>query len=266
MKRKYLYLILAISVITITFFLSPYFSPKKIELANVSGYMDKDKALTVIQKKQHENFILTRLSLKATLLNQFPQIATVSVSFGPSQTLIVKITAKPLWLKFIAQNKVYWCSKDGSLLDVDPESTEPLTNLTIYYPNNKPITYSSNKIPKETLERFRVIKEVLTKNFPKETFKLSSNMYRRPAIFIDEFLTEHPSIEKSLSSTAAPIQWILNWENIQIYLGKLSDIESKINALTIFINYAKKHNLLSSIESIDLRIKNKLFVKYFYEK
>lgn len=196
---------------------------------------DLEKMVSPLRGKNVLSVVLS-VYLKSRYQHPFPQVEAMHYRITFPGHLSVKIIEKKPWIAFVTNEEVFLYSKDGVLLNAGSDvMANP--NQVVIIRGIPPATYEDG--------------QALEPHFLEEMIHMIDN--------IQHYL---PNSNLQIDFLATGHVTLLKDDVLPIKLGEMIDIDKKFKNLADFFNYYKTLEEPKTIQYIDLRLPDKVIVRY----
>jgi cell division septal protein FtsQ len=237
--KKILWVFIVILIITglVLFINNKKFFISEI-IINNNHFVAKEKIERFTNPLKNHNFFiaLTRsFFVKPKILKSFKQIENVKFNFDFPAKIKVTIFEQKPWGMFLIPEKNIFISVDGTILNSgdDPVTIDEADKIVIIK-GIKSNIFQNNTINAKLFEKIKQIQSLISQ------------------YFLDKNLHLYFEAENNLI--------LLKNDAIPIIIGEMDQLEQKFKNLNNYFLYVKPDE--SKIEYIDLRVTNKVVVKY----
>jgi cell division septal protein FtsQ len=231
MKNRLIYAAL-LTVIVLLFSL-PYFSIQHIDFDEMTYLSEKDLKAELSHLKGRNVFLTLIFRPYRKLFKTYKQIESLEKDVHFPNAITFKVIEKKPWLSCMTEGQTILISSDGIILTrggdyviENPNQMMVLKGMSLEY-------FADDHISGHLLTQLKRLNNLRTTYFPNQSVLIEQDAYNSWTLIL--------------------------FDQILVKLGNLDDLEEKFSRLHTFLNMIETENY-STINYIDLRIKNKLLV------
>lgn len=245
MRRYFPFIfIICIIFLTICFLNWPSLSWSKVQF-KYDNFNSKDAIKSICQEYFGKNIIFLSYSgiLKNRLLDEFPTLNNVNITWSFPSKLTLDFTEKAPYFSFIVPSKSILVSQDGTILEKGNGNSE-IENFdgVVMVRGITEASFSGTTVPSVIISNIDYIISAIRQYFPNLVFQLEFEQMKVTPIVLLGNLT------------------LLKDDTLPIKIGPLEKLDEKfMNLHYYFKSNAQKNR---DIDYIDLRVPKKVIVKY----